>query len=140
MKFCDITVSRMIPASAQEVFDVWLDPKSPGSPWFAGKRVIVNPVVEGLFYLSIEHEGRVYPHYGRFDRIERPSRIEHTWVSEGTQGYETVVSISLKPKDGKTEVTLVHSGVPDDEEGRKHEQGWGWMLDMLAQRFEKAVR
>ena len=30
MKLMDITVSRAIPASVESVFDVWMDPKSPG--------------------------------------------------------------------------------------------------------------
>ena len=31
----EITVTRMIPAAAERVFDVWMDPKSPGGPWSA---------------------------------------------------------------------------------------------------------
>jgi uncharacterized protein YndB with AHSA1/START domain len=46
MKLTDITVSRTIPAPAEEVFDVWIDPKSPGGPWFGADRVILNPVVD----------------------------------------------------------------------------------------------
>jgi uncharacterized protein YndB with AHSA1/START domain len=46
MKRIDVTVSRVIPASPAEVFRVWLDPKSPGSPWFGSERVILNAVVE----------------------------------------------------------------------------------------------
>jgi hypothetical protein len=36
-----------------------------------------------------------------------------------------------------TELTLEHSGIPDDEMGRRHQDGWTWLLSMLAQRFEK---
>lgn len=39
MKLTDITVTRAIPAPAEKVFDVWMDPKSPGggrgSAWSA---------------------------------------------------------------------------------------------------------
>ena len=72
MKLIDITVSRAIPAPVDKVFDVWIDPKSPGGPWFGADRVIVNPVVDGLFYLAVKHEGRTWPHYGRFVRIGPP--------------------------------------------------------------------
>ena len=34
MKTFDITVSRAIRGSATDVFDVWLDPKSPGGLWY----------------------------------------------------------------------------------------------------------
>jgi hypothetical protein len=51
MKTHDLTVSRTIPGSADDVFDVWLDPKSPGGLWFGVERAILNPVVDGLFYV-----------------------------------------------------------------------------------------
>ena len=136
MKLCDLTVSRSVPASADAVFDVWLDPQSPGGPWFGGHRVILNPVVDGLFYMAVEHAQRVWPHYGRFVEIDRPRRIAYTWVSEATRGLESIVLVTLEPRDGKTLVTLRHTGVPDDDQGRQHKDGWDWMLSALAQRFE----
>jgi len=135
MKLTDVTVSRTIPAPAENVFDVWMDPKSPGGPWFGADRVILNAVVDGLFYLAVKHEGRTWPHFGRFVRIERPRQVEYTWMSEGTQGVESVVTVTFEPRGDQTEVTLRHSGVPDDEMGRRHEQGWTWVLSMLAERF-----
>ena len=135
MNLADITVTRMIPAPAEKVFDVWLDPESPGGPWFGGERVILNAVVDGLFYLAVSHEGRIWPHYGRFLQIDRPRRVEHTWVSEATKGVESVVLITLEPKGDHTEMTLRHSGLADDEMGRGHKEGWTWCLSMLADRF-----
>src|SRR5580700_10354508 len=82
MNLTDLTVSRTIPAPAEKVFDVWIDPKSPGGPWFGADRVILNPVVDGLFYLAVKHEGRTWPHYGRFLQIERPRVVEYTWMSD----------------------------------------------------------
>jgi uncharacterized protein YndB with AHSA1/START domain len=84
MNLTSITVTRTIPASAEKVFDVWMDPESPGGPWFGAERVILNPAVDGLFYLALKHEGRLWPHYGRFLQLDRPHRIEHTWMSEAT--------------------------------------------------------
>jgi len=135
MKTTEITVARTIPASAAEVFDVWLDAKSPGGPWFGAERVILNPVVDGLFYFAVQHEGRTWPHYGRFLRIDRPRKVEYTWVSEATKGLESIVAITFEPRGSQTEVTLRHTGVPDDDLGRQHKDGWTWMLSMLAERF-----
>lgn len=135
MKLIDITVTRAIPAPAENVFDVWIDPKSPGGPWFGADRIIVNPVVHGLFYLAVKREGRTWPHYGRFLAIERPHRVEYTWVSEATQGVESVVAVTFEARGTGTEVNLRHSGVPDDEMGRQHQDGWTWVLSMLAEQF-----
>jgi uncharacterized protein YndB with AHSA1/START domain len=139
MKTFDLTVSRTIRGSADQVFDAWLDPKSPGGLWFGVERAILNPVVDGLFYHSVRHEGRSWPHYGRFIRLERGRAIEHTWVSEATRGIETIVTITLSPHAAGTEVTLRHVSVPDDDLGRSHKDGWTWYLNTLAERFEKVA-
>jgi uncharacterized protein YndB with AHSA1/START domain len=133
MNLTDITVARTIPASPEKIFDLWINPKSPGGPWFGGERVIVNPVVDGLFYLAAKSEGRIWPHYGRFLRLERPRVVEYTWMSEGTKGAESIVTLTMEPRGGETEVTLRHSGVPDDEMGRRHKDGWTWILSTLAE-------
>jgi uncharacterized protein YndB with AHSA1/START domain len=139
MKLFDITVSRTIPAPAQDVFDVWLDPKSPGGPWYGSEQTIVNPSVDGLYYFSVKHEGRIWAHYGRCVRLERPVYVEYTWMSEATRGLESVVAVTFAARGDQTEVTLKHSGIPDDELGRQHEEGWSWILSMLAQRFGAQV-
>lgn len=135
MNLTDITVSCVIAAPAESVFDVWTDPKSPGGPWFGAERTILNPVVDGLFYFAVRHEGRTWPHYGRFLRIERPRSVEYTWVSEATKGVESTVSVTFEPRGDQTEVTLRHTGIPDDELGRQHKDGWRRVLSMLAERF-----
>ena len=135
MKLINITVARTIPAPAQNVFDVWIDPKSPGGPWFGAERTILNPAVDGLFYFAVKHEGKTWPHYGRFLQIDRPRRVEYTWVSEATKGVESIVEVTFEARGDQTEVTLRHTGVPDDEMGQQHKEGWNWVLSMLAERF-----
>ena len=138
MNFIDITVTRTIPAAAESVFHVWIDPQSPGGPWFGAERTIMNPVADGLFYFAVKHEGKTWPHYGRFLLVDRPRRVDYTWVSEATKGVETIVTVTFGAHGEQTEVTLRHSGVPDDQMGRQHEEGWAWVLSMLAERFAKA--
>jgi uncharacterized protein YndB with AHSA1/START domain len=133
MNLIELSVSRAIPAPAEEIFDVWMDPKSPGGPWYGVHRVILNPVVDGLFHFAVLYGGKEWPHYGRFLKIERPQLVEYTWVSEATKGVESVVSVSFEPKGDETEVTLRHSRVPDDEMGRQHKEGWDSVLSALAQ-------
>jgi uncharacterized protein YndB with AHSA1/START domain len=135
MKLTEITVARTISAPAAQVFDVWMDPKSPGGPWFGAAQVILQGVVDGFFYMAVEHEGRRWPHYGRFLQIDRPHRVEYTWMSEATKGAESIVLVTFEARGEQTEVTLRHSGVPDDEMGRQHKDGWAWVLSMLGERF-----
>jgi uncharacterized protein YndB with AHSA1/START domain len=135
MNRIDLTLSRIIKAKPEQVFDVWLDTRSPGGPWFGCERVILQPVVDGLFYHGVRHEGRMWAHYGRFIRLERPRLIEHTWVSEATRGIETIVTLDLAPRGDETALTLRHSNVPDDAMGRRHEEGWNFVLSAIAGRL-----
>jgi uncharacterized protein YndB with AHSA1/START domain len=134
MKTIDVTVSRLIPGAAAEVCDVWLDPACPGSPWHGAKKVIANPVVDGLFYWGHESSGRLFAHYGRFLRVDRGKLLEYTWMSENTHGLESRVEISFEARKGGTQVTIVHRGLPDDEDGRNHEKGWAYFLGLLENR------
>jgi uncharacterized protein YndB with AHSA1/START domain len=137
MKLIDLTVSRLIPAAPDEVYDVWLDPKCPGGLWFGVERVILDVKVDGLFYHSVKHEGRFWAHYGRFVALERGRRVEHTWMSEATKGLETMVRVSFEAASGGTQVTLRHDGLLDDEMGRGHQAGWKWYLEILGEKFAK---
>src|SRR5258707_3695224 len=103
MNLIELSVSRTIPAPAEEIFDVWMDSKSPGGHWFGAHRVILNPAVDGLFHFAVLYEGKEWPHYERFQKIERPQLVEFTWVSEATKGVESVVSVSFEPKGEETE-------------------------------------
>ena len=137
MNLTETIVVRTIPAPVEKVFDAWLDPNHPGGPWYGASHIVLHPAVDGLFYHVIEHEGRKWPHYGRFIRLDRPHHIEHTWVSEATKGVESVVAITLERQGDETELTLRHSGIPDDDMGRQHKDGWTWSLTMLAESFAK---
>ena len=137
MEFTEITVTRTIPATPEEVYDVWIDPKSPGGPWYGAERVIVNPVVDGLFYFAVKHEGRIWAHYGRFVKLERAKVAEYTWMSEATKGAESVVTFTLEKQGSDTKVVLRHAGVPDDALGRQHKDGWEWIVGALADVFAK---
>jgi uncharacterized protein YndB with AHSA1/START domain len=138
MKRMELTVTRTIQATPAEVYDVWLDAKSPGGPWFGAQRVILQSAVDGLFYHCVRHEGRDWAHYGRFVRLERPRVIEHTWMSEATRGIESIVTVMLEPAaGGGTHLTLRHVDLPDDDMGRQHEEGWTFIVGAIEQKFAR---
>jgi uncharacterized protein YndB with AHSA1/START domain len=136
IKTTEINLTRMIAASPEEVFEAWLDHTSPGSPWFGVPKAIVNPPkVDGLFYSMYRLEDREIAHYGRFITLEKPRRIQHTWVSEATHGLESIVTLSFELVEGKTQVHVHHANVPDDEGGRRHKHAWGYVLAKMSSRF-----
>ena len=133
-KTLEIKVERTIPAPVGEVFDAWLDPKVLGTPWNMADKLILNPKVDGFFYWSIQGT----PHYGRFTELKRPGRIGHTWMSPNTLGQESMVTVRFEKSGKDTSMTLVHSGLPDTENGRGHEKGWNYFLGSFADKFVPA--
>jgi len=116
-----IKVERTIRASATEVFDAWLDPKIPGTPWHENDKLIIEPKVDGLWYwLSL---GGI-PHYGRFTEMDRPGRIQYSWMSRNTLGEESMVTVTFRPTGEDTLMTLLHSGLANDAMAKAHEKGW----------------
>jgi len=140
MKLINLTVKRTIPASADKVFDVWMDPKCPGGAWFGGETLIMAPTppkTGSLFYFTVVFDGHTWAHFGRFVEIQRPGKVEYTWMGEGTKGVESTVSVTFESRGKETEVTLRHSNLPDDELGRATEWGWAHILDSIAETLAK---
>ncbi len=48
---------------------------------------------------------------------------------------ESTVSVTFDTRDDQTEVTLRHSGIPDDEIGRRTEWGWNHVLSSFGRRI-----
>lgn len=141
MKVTDLECTKQIPASPDDVYDVWIDPTCPGSPWFSpqtggmASKILLTAKVDGLFYHAVQNQGQTWAHYGRFIRLDRAKVVEHTWVGEWTKGLESIVTTTFEARDGGTFLTLRHTGVPDDEQGRRHLGGWNWCLHMLAEKM-----
>jgi uncharacterized protein YndB with AHSA1/START domain len=132
-KTLEVRVERTIAAPPAEVYDAWINPKIPGTPWHEADKLLLNPVVDGFFYWLT----RGTAHYGRFTETARPGRMQHTWVSPYTQGFESTVTVTFEKKGAGTLMTLVHTDLPDDEGGRGHEKGWTYFLDRFTGSFGK---
>jgi uncharacterized protein YndB with AHSA1/START domain len=114
-----ITVPRRIEASPEEVFDAWAEPDLFGR-WFEPHRAILRKAaVDELWYWEADHAGRLWAHYCRY--------------------LESRVTLEMTPSRGATDLVLTHNGLPDDEMGRGHEEGWKHFTGILAEKI-KALR
>jgi uncharacterized protein YndB with AHSA1/START domain len=134
IKTFDLELTRTIPAAPIEVFNGWLDPNCPGTTWSVAKKLILDPKVDGLYYwLSINDAGEPKPHYGRFTIVDRPSKVQYTWMSLHTRGLESLVTVTFQKKGEDTLLSLLHENLPDDEYGHGHEKGWEFLLSQFAE-------
>jgi len=128
----EVKVERTIPAPPGDVFDAWLDPQVPGTLWHENDKLIINPKVDGLWYL-LSPKGT--PHYGRFVEMDRPGRIQHSWMSRNTLGEESMVTVTFQKKGESTLMTLLHSGLPNDAMAKAHDKGWNSIFDKFGNTF-----
>lgn len=73
---------------------------------------------------------------GVYREVVAPERLvfTHTWLdAERKPGTETLVTITLAERGGKTELTLRQSGFKSEESRAGHEGGWASTLDRLAE-------
>jgi len=135
MNTLEFKFERTIQAAPPELFDAWLNPKVPGTPWNSADKLILDPKVDGLFYWSRRGNSQ----YGRFTEMQRPALIRHTWVSPNTLGIESIVTVTFEKKGASTLMTLVHSNLPDDEKAKSHEKGWNYFLGIFPEQFGLAA-
>lgn len=131
-----LRITRTYSASAEKVFRAWTDPASIGAWLTKGEYFSADPRTGGLFYFEMRGLNKLNPHYGRYLQVESPRTLEFTWVSEYTQGKESVVLIELVQRAGQTELTLTHDGLPNEELAAQHHQGWTSFLEQLGPRLE----
>lgn len=135
-----VRVTRRFSASAQRVFDAWLDPKLIGTWMFRPGvrneevlRIAVDARVGGVLSFLVRRQGVEIDHRGTYREIDRPRRLVFTWGVAGESEDESVVSIDIAPLSTGCELTLTHAMHPKwaDYAGRT-EAGWTTMLAALA--------
>jgi len=130
-----VVVRRTIAASAEDLFDAWLDPQAlaewmrPGAIQRSEARV--DPRVGGAYEVIMHGEKGPIPHRGIYQLIDRPRRLVFTWTSPFA-GADTLVTVDFRPVEKKTEVIVTHERLPENEVG-SHTRGWTSGLEHLDQ-------
>ena len=60
-------------------------------------------------------------------------------MSEFTHGLDSIVSVTFRGVEAGTEVTLRHSGLPDDQAGLDHKNAWIRILGTVGAHFASGI-
>lgn len=129
-----LIIRKHLPAAPAVVFDAWTTPAHMAnwlSPMTSASVPRLDLRVGGEFQIDMHGEEKSYVHTGKYLEIDRPNKLVFTWVSEGTQQEETVVTIELQEKAGGTELTLTHERFPSAKAKENHNQGWTAIVEKL---------
>ncbi len=132
-----VTVRREIAASAEELFDAWLDADSLGVWLRPGgireTRAETDPREGGTFRIVMVADESSIVHSGTYREIDRPRRLVFTWSSPATRFRDSVVTVTFQPSSSGSTVVEIHQvGLPDEEAQASHTAGWSGALTELA--------
>jgi uncharacterized protein YndB with AHSA1/START domain len=137
-------VSHRFKASAERVFDAWLDPELarrwmqqpfPGMGPMDVRRVEIDPRIGGRFTFSdMRQEGEAV-HWGYYRVIDRPHKLVFSWFTSEEEEQEdtSIVTLTIRSLGDGCEATIEHSM---DAQWAQYipqtEKGWGGMLGQIA--------
>jgi uncharacterized protein YndB with AHSA1/START domain len=134
-----VTIRRMLPASCEEVFDAWLDAEGmrewmrPGP--VASCEVSLEPRAGGPFRIVMTALDAKFVNTGEFRVLDRPSKLQFTWISSRWANQETLVTVELHPCEMRCELVLTHERFPLEHSAGQLVTGWNQILEKLAGRL-----
>ena len=149
----EIVITRVFDAPRELVWKAWTDPKHFKSWW--GPKDYTCPFCEmdlrvGGRYLNCMRspEGQEYWSTGIYREIIPMERIVFTDCFADEKGnvvpashyglspdfpLEMLVTVTLENQDGKTKITLKHTGIPTGPDSEGAQQGWNESFEKLAE-------
>lgn len=139
-----VRITRRFSASAERVFDAWLDPERARLWLFATPtgqmvRTAIDARVGGSFCVVERRDGEEVEHVGEYLELERPRRLVFTLRVPKYSPEASVVAVDIAPVEGGCELTLTHERVPPPYAGRT-EAGWASLLGGLSAVLEAPAR
>lgn len=111
---------------SQEIIDWWVRPEVFDTREWTGE-----VRVGGRWRTSGFGSGRPYELEGEYLDLDPPTKLMHTWHLVGMPGEPTIVTYVLDETDGRTRITLRHSGFASGDACRATCIGWETSFEQL---------
>ncbi len=134
-----LVLRRILPATREEVYDAWLDADGMREWMCPGpvtrSEVALDPRVGGRFRIVMSAPGAEIVNTGEYRVLDRPVKLQFTWISSRWGSHETLVTIELHARQDECELVLTHERFPSDSSIEQLTKGWNQMLSKLAARW-----
>ena len=133
----EVRATRHFSASAERVFDAWLDPERAGRFLFATAdgemvRVEIDARVGGRYSIVDRRDGQDVEHVGEYLEIDRPRRLVFTLQVPFYSEKVDRVTVEIEPANGGgCDLTLIHETAARWADGAV--EGWRGIFDSLEQ-------
>jgi uncharacterized protein YndB with AHSA1/START domain len=136
-----VRIARTFEAPRERLFRAFSE-KEAVKVWFAAPSNLFwlqEPELDlrpgGRYRFTVGDGTKVWSIHGSYLEVEPPSRLSFTWLWENdpTRGDsgDTVVTVELFDRGGRTEVVLTHEGFASELVQGEHDQGWEECLDAI---------
>lgn len=135
-----LTLVRRIKAPPAKVFAAWTEPDMMAG-WFGPSstkvaRAEADPRAGGRFHVVMHAtDGEVHDVSGTYREVVPGRKLVFSWAWKSTPERESLVTVSLRPVEEGTELTLTHEQFFDEAARDGHRGGWTDALDKLEQLF-----
>ena len=131
-----VSITRLLSAPRERVFEAWTRPELMARWFFPGGDWTVSVACElrigGRYELLMRDSGGgEHRQFGEYREIVPVSRLVFTWSCPELSVVDSVVTVELSDRGERTELSLVHELPPDPKIQSGHEEGWTGCLGNL---------
>jgi uncharacterized protein YndB with AHSA1/START domain len=130
-----LVVERVLDAPRDIVWELLTDPVHAERWWCPKLYTVIELTMDvrpgGAWRKRMRSsDGHEVSNGGSYAEVHRPDRIVFTYAVDG---HETVVTLTLVERDGRTKLTLRQSEFPSEAYRDSHRAGWSSTLERLSE-------
>ena len=131
-----LEITRVFDAPPARVFKAWLN-REEWQAWVGPEGVncevpLLEPRVGGRYRIVMGlSDGRVIPVAGVFKIVDAPRTLVFTWGWENDPTRQSLITLTFREKEGRTELTLRQEGLGSVSNRDDHGRGWSSALNKL---------
>jgi uncharacterized protein YndB with AHSA1/START domain len=137
-----LAVTRVINAPCEKVFRAWTEPQQLAQ-WFSPAEVELRDFkadvkIGGAFRIHYTGKKGEFIASGNYQEIVLNRRLKFSWTWKHYAMPDSVVTVDFEDLGKTTRLTLLHEGLPDQEDADQHTHGWTSMVEKFAQLIEQS--